>query len=216
MLISEKHFTTRSFIKIPNYTKHANQHPDGTAHGGIAIIIKNGIKHHLHGHYTLEHLQATSVTVEDWISPLTIAAVYCPPKHTIKAEQFLSFYATLGHRFLAGGGYNAKHSFWGSRLTTPRGRELFQAMQVDNLTYVSTGEPTSWPSERRKVPGLIYFGSVTGIPSLSIHAELIFDLSSNHSPVITNVHSKTHSTKPQYKNNELGDISTPHWRKYYN
>ena len=126
------------------------QHPDGTAHGGITIIIKNSIKHHLHGHYNQAHLQPTSVTIDDWISPLTIAAVYCPAKHVIKADQFLSFYATLGRRFLAGGGYNAKHCHWGSRLTTPKGWELFRAMQTANLAHVSTGEPTYWPSNREK------------------------------------------------------------------
>jgi hypothetical protein len=50
MLISETHFTTKSYIKIPTYSMYDTQHPDGTAHGGTAIIIKNGIKHHLHGH----------------------------------------------------------------------------------------------------------------------------------------------------------------------
>jgi hypothetical protein len=190
MLISEMHFTTRSYFKIPNYTIYDTQYPDGTAHGGTAIIIKNSIKHHLHGHYTLAHLQATSVTIEDWFGPLTIAAVYCPPKHTIKADQFRSFYITLGHRFLAGGVYNAKHPLWGSRLTTPRGRELFQAMQKDNLTYVSTGEPTHCPSDRRKVPDLIDFGVVKGVPTLSMQAESSLDLSSDHSPVIINIHSK--------------------------
>ena len=190
MLISETHFTTRSYIKIPKYTIYATQHPDGTAHGGTAIIIKNSIKHHLHGHHTLAHLQATSITIDDWIGPLTIAAIYCPPKHTIKSEQFRSYYATLGHRFLAGGDYNAKHLHWGSRLTTPRGRELFKAMQADNLSYVSTGEPTHWPSDRRKVPDLLDFGVVKGIPTLSMHAESSLDLSSDHSPVIINVHSK--------------------------
>ena len=51
-------------------------------------MIRNGIKHHLHGHYNLEHLQITSVIIEDWIGPRTIAAVYCLPKHAVKAEQF--------------------------------------------------------------------------------------------------------------------------------
>jgi hypothetical protein len=151
MLISESHFTMKSYIKIPNYMIYDTQHPDGTAHGGIVIIIKNGIKHHLHGHYNLAHLQATSVTIDDWIGPLTIAAVYCPPKHIIKAEQFRSFYATLGQRFLVGGDYNAKHSHRGSLLTTPSGRELFKDIQTNNLSHVSNGEPTYWPSDRRKV-----------------------------------------------------------------
>jgi hypothetical protein len=170
-LFSETHFTKRSYVKIPNYKIYDTQHRDGTAHAGTAIVIKNGIKHHLHGYYTQEHLQATSVVIEDWIGPLMIVAVYCPPKHTIKAVQFQTFYATLGHRILAGRDYNAKHSLWGSRLTTPRGRELFQTMQADNLTYVSTGEPTYWPSDRRKVPDLIDFGVVKGIPTNSVQAE---------------------------------------------
>jgi exonuclease III len=121
MLISETHFTTRSYFKIPNYMIYDTQHPNGTTHGGTAILIRNRIKHYeyLHGHHNLEYLQATSITVEDWVGPLTTAAIYCPPKHTIKAEQLRHFYATLGHRFLAGGDYNAKHTHWGSRLVTP-------------------------------------------------------------------------------------------------
>jgi hypothetical protein len=184
MLISETHFTKKSYIKTPNYSIY-DTHPDGTAHGRTAILIRNGIKNHFHWHYNLEHLPATSVTIEDWFGPLTIAAVYCPPKHAIKAEQFLSFFATLGQRFLAGGDYNAKHCHWGSRLITPKGRELFKAMQTDNLTHASTGEPTFWPSDRRKVPDLIDFGVVKGIPTNGLHAESSFDLSSDHSPVIT-------------------------------
>jgi hypothetical protein len=129
MLIYETHFTKKSYVKIPKYTIYDTQHPDGTAHGGTAIMIKNGLKHYLHGRYNLERLQATSVTIEDWIGPLTTAAVYCP-KHAVKAEQFRGFYANLAQRFLAGREYNAKYSHWGSRLTTPRGRELFTAMQA--------------------------------------------------------------------------------------
>ena len=133
MLISETHFTTRSYLKIPNYAIYDTQHPDGTSHGGTAILIENCTKHYLHWHCKLEHLQATSITVEAWVGPLTIAAIYCPPKHTIKAEQFRHFYTSLGHRFLAGGEYNAKHTHWGSRLITPRGRDLLKAMQKENL-----------------------------------------------------------------------------------
>jgi len=126
MLISETHFTTRSYFKSQNYVIYDTQHPDGTAHRGTAILIKNCIKHYLNGQYNLENLQATSITVEDWVGPLTIAAIYCPPKHTIKAKQFQHFYASLGHRFLAGGDYNTKHTHWGSRLIAPRGRELLK------------------------------------------------------------------------------------------
>jgi hypothetical protein len=121
--------------------------------GAFAIIIKTGIECHLHEHYNLDHLQATNVVIEDWIDPLTLAAVCCPPKHNIKAEKFRSFFATLGQQFLAGGD-NAKHPQWGSHLTSPRGRELYKAMQAEQLSHVSTGEPTYWHTDRRRVPDL--------------------------------------------------------------
>jgi len=131
-IVSETRSSTKSYIKILKYTIYNTQNPDGTAHGGTAIIIRNGIKHELHGNYYLEHLQATSVTMQDRIGPQTIEADYCPPKHTVKAEQFWSFYATLGQGLLVGD-YNAKHSHCCYLLTIPRGRELLKAMQADNL-----------------------------------------------------------------------------------
>jgi hypothetical protein len=69
MLVSEIHFTSKSYIRIPNYTVYDAQHPDGTAHGGTAVIIKSSIKHHLHGHFDEEYLQATIVAIEDSTAP---------------------------------------------------------------------------------------------------------------------------------------------------
>jgi hypothetical protein len=107
MLISETHFTKKSYIKIPNYSIYDTKHPDGTANGGNAILIRNGIKHHIHGHHNLVHLQATSVTVEDWIGPLTIAAVCCPPKNTLlKLSSFWVSSLLLANAFWQEGLYS--------------------------------------------------------------------------------------------------------------
>jgi exonuclease III len=65
LLVSETHFTDRSYIKIPNYHVYCTNHPDGTAHGGSAIIIKHSTKHHERAKYSLYNIQATSVTIED-------------------------------------------------------------------------------------------------------------------------------------------------------
>jgi hypothetical protein len=91
MLISETHFTTKSYIRIPNYSIYDTQHPYDTAHGGTAIIIKDVIKHHLHGNYNQAYLQATSVTIDDWIAPLTIAAVYYPLNTSLKPTSSCAF-----------------------------------------------------------------------------------------------------------------------------
>jgi hypothetical protein len=112
MLISETHFTDKSHIRIPNYTVYHSNHPNGTAIDGSAIIIKRSIKHHPLNSHTQDFLQATSVSVEDSTSPLTVSAVYLPPKHTVKQVQLAAFYNSLGHWFLAGGNYNTKHTDW--------------------------------------------------------------------------------------------------------
>jgi hypothetical protein len=81
MLISEMHFTEKSYLKRPNYTVYHTNHPAGTA-----IIIKNCIKHHQLNNYSQDFLQATSVLVEYSVGLLTILAVYLLPKYTVKQE----------------------------------------------------------------------------------------------------------------------------------
>lgn len=44
LLISETHFTQKSYFNIRNYLTYDTKHPDGTAHGGTAIIIKKNNK----------------------------------------------------------------------------------------------------------------------------------------------------------------------------
>jgi exonuclease III len=46
MLISETHFTNKSYLKIPNFNIYHTNHPDGAAHAGTAIIIRKNIKHY--------------------------------------------------------------------------------------------------------------------------------------------------------------------------
>ena len=47
LLVSETHFTKKTFFKIPNYKIYHTMHadPDGTMHEGTAVIIKKYIKY---------------------------------------------------------------------------------------------------------------------------------------------------------------------------
>jgi len=107
----------------------------------------------------------------------------------VKADHFLALYTTLGQCFIAGGDYNAKHSHWGSRLITPKGRELFKAMQMQNLEHFLTGQPTYWPTDKRKVPDLD-FAVIRRIPPHSYTAESTTDLTSDHSPVFITLNAR--------------------------
>jgi hypothetical protein len=96
MLISETHFTDKSHLRIPNYAVYHSIHPNWTARDGSAIIIKRSIKHHPLNSHTHDFLQAISVSVEDSTGPLTVTAVYLPPKHTVKQVQLAALYNILG------------------------------------------------------------------------------------------------------------------------
>uniref|UniRef100_A0ABD2XS64 Endonuclease/exonuclease/phosphatase domain-containing protein n=1 Tax=Trichogramma kaykai TaxID=54128 RepID=A0ABD2XS64_9HYME len=197
MLVSETHFTNKSHFSMPNYMFYHTNHPDETAHGGSAIIIKTQIKHHAAEEYRQEYLQATTVVIDDWTGPLAVSAIYCPPKHAIDHTLFESFFSQLGHRFLSGGDWNAKHPWWGSRLRipTPRGRQLYEAIKKYNCFTISTGEPTYWPSNPRKSPDLIDFAIARGIhKNKNITARTSLDLSSDHSPVIITIDAPLKTT----------------------
>lgn len=199
LLISETHFTNKSYLKIHNYTVYDTKHPDGKAHGGSAIIIKSSIRHYELQKFSKEHIQATSIVVEDWTGPLTISALYSPPKHSITKTQYLEYYKTLGNRFIAGGDYNAKHTHWGSRTITYKGRQLLLAMEEYKLRHISTGQPTYWPSDPRKIPDLIDFAVTKGIPDNHLNAHSCLDLSSDHSPIIITVSTRIINKKREHR-----------------
>lgn len=212
LLISETHFTDRSHFKIPNYTLYFTNHPDNTAHGGSAVLIKSSIKHHELPKFQTDYLQATSIVVEDWTGPLTISAVYCPPRHVITHQQFEDYFSDLGGKFIAGGDYNAKHQHWGSRLANPRGRQLYRVLIDNNFDHLSTGEPTYWPTDMRKVPDVLDIFVIKGIPQCYLYVESNLDLSSDHSPVLATI--STAVIKRQI-NKKLYNKHTD-WNKYRN
>jgi hypothetical protein len=206
LLVSETHFTDRNYFKLAHYTVYCSNHPDNTAHGGCSVIIKSNIKHYVLPNFQQDFLQACSVTVEDWIGPITLSAVYCPPRYAIQQHQFEAFFSTLGVRFLAGGDYNAKHPNWGSRLTTPRGRQLMATIDAHQLDHLSTGEPTYWPTDRSKIPDVLDFFVTKGISHNYLTVTSCLDLSSDHSPIIASISSSIQfKDRPDTLHNKFTD-----------
>lgn len=101
-------------------------------HMGAEQCVRSIISHYKTYKYEYNRLQATSVDIEDDLGALTLSAIYCPPKHPDKEEYYTDFFNSLGKRFIAGGDYNARHPLWGSRVTTPKGRELVKTMKSTN------------------------------------------------------------------------------------
>jgi hypothetical protein len=96
-------------------------------------------------HYELpfykEHIKATNIVVGDWTRPLTITAVYKPPRHNASTEMFKNFFQALRHRFMAGADYNAKNAYWRARITHLQVIQLMAAVNELHLDRHTTGEP---------------------------------------------------------------------------
>jgi hypothetical protein len=123
LIISETHFTTKSYFKIPHHNMYWTKHPDCTARAGTAVIAKQTISHLELPTYEKDFLQATSFRVRTLPYELTVTAVCSAPKYNLKKDHYELFFSTLGPRFMAGGDCNSKHTVWGSRVTTTKGWE---------------------------------------------------------------------------------------------
>jgi len=183
-LISESHTTDYTTIKFPHYSVYCAHHPDGTAHAGSALIIRSALDHYALVPYTTNQIQSIVVHINTFPSPLQTGAIYSPPRYTISAEEYKDFFLTLDSHFLIAGDWNAKHTTWGSRLTTPKGRNLLKAIHHLNLKYLSTGQPTYWPADPNKLPDLLDFAVTKGISDMHRAIETNLDLSSDHSAIL--------------------------------
>jgi hypothetical protein len=78
-------------------------HPDIAAHASSGILIKNTISHYELPKLGKNFLQTTTIKVIMKTYELAVAAVYCPPRHNIKEENFFEFFRTLGNKSIAEG-----------------------------------------------------------------------------------------------------------------
>jgi hypothetical protein len=183
-LITETHLTKYSNIYIPGYKLLKTDHPDNTAHGGVAILIKNSIQYQPLPHFCFDYLQSCALIIKLNNIPITIAAIYSPPKHKLTIQNYTYYFNSIHNNCIIGGDFNAKHHSWGCRANNPRGQVLHNFVTRGNLKVLAPPGPTYWPTSARKNPDILDI-FITKIPN-NIHCitENILDLNSDHSSVL--------------------------------
>lgn len=73
-LITETHLTKASSLKIFGYDMVRADHPDGTAHGGAALLISNKIDHLPLPPYMSSYIQAASTSIKINSIPISISS----------------------------------------------------------------------------------------------------------------------------------------------
>ena len=85
-LISETHFTPRTYLDIRGYDMIAGNHPDNRAHAGSAILIKSTIKYTVLPTISHNYLQAAGVKVSTNCGDVSVYVIYSPPRHSTSCQ----------------------------------------------------------------------------------------------------------------------------------
>jgi len=94
-LITEARLTQHSNVHIPGYKLLKANHPDNTAHGGVTVLIKSTITFQTFPNYCQNFLQSCTILVNINNIPVTIAALYSLPKHTVTFADLITIFVLL-------------------------------------------------------------------------------------------------------------------------
>lgn len=189
LLVSETHLNDRSHFRIRGFDVIKCNRSDGAARGGSAIIVKSSIQYEECFSYCSEGVQVATIQIKCNRRNIKFSAIYCRPRDNLKEQDYKNIFDSIGGAFIAGGDYNAKHTWWGSRTCTVKGRELLRCVQNRNFTTFSTGTPTHWPARLHTMPDLLDFFVCSDINAGQFSVFPSFDLSSDHSPIMAIFHS---------------------------
>ncbi len=183
-LIIETRLSSRQFTRFAGYRLYTCDHTGEVTHGGLAILIRNNLGHHLLNPLRTPHLQATCISIKLWGIDTTVGSGYSPPWHHITADDYRNLFFHLGPRWIANGYWNAKHPYWCFHITTTKGRSLFCALEKSGSCCITSHHPTFWPTDPAKQPDCIDFYITKGVSTTYMETQVISDLSSDHSPVV--------------------------------
>lgn len=184
LLLSETHCTDLTHTFIRGYTFIGVNHPSGRARGGSGILIKHNIHYEPAKNICAPNMQMTSIKLITNTNKITVAAIYCPPNTAIDRTNYTVAFNQLCPPFIVGGDYNSKHTWFGSRLSTRRGRELLSCIQGNGFDILSTGSPTFWSSNPAVVPDLLDFFIYSGVAHNAIRISELPELFSDHLAVL--------------------------------
>lgn len=195
-LISETHFTRESYLKLRGYEVYHAIHPSNNARGRSAVLIKTGISHYEDVRIETEEFQVIAAKLKTTAGALTVATLYSPPRHNLKRGDYLNLLQHFSGKFIVGGDFNSKNTYWGSRLTNAKGTALYQAIKDCHCEVHTTGKTTYWPTDVNKIPDLLDLFVSKHLSSSFIEVTEEFDLDSDNSPIVLTL-SETIIKKPR-------------------
>lgn len=188
-LLSETWLDSNVSISNSDFYCYRNDRTEQTG-GGVAILIKKGIKHQLLPiiNTTLIENIGLRLFLQDGIS-INVYAIYFPGGSAGAGNvKKLSFAADL-HKLTAcnsnvivGGDFNSRHQMWNCAKANCWGNILHEKLNQYNINIMYPCDPTYVPTNRKHKPSTLDF-FVTNVPQKLNAPTVINDLASDHLPV---------------------------------
>lgn len=191
LLLTETKLASNIHFAMPGYVIYRADHPSDERKGGSAVLVKNHINHDGLPPIIEEEFQISRVLVTLNGVKYQIGSFYSAPANKMSVVNFWDIAHIMGHNFLLGGDFNAKHPRWGSNIINPRGQVLMYAATQLFLEFSYPVEPTYYPPAGQTPDVLDFFigkhiNDICSVPYVYTH-----ELSSDHYPVSIVIFSDT-------------------------
>ncbi|KAL4125873.1 hypothetical protein QTP88_010110 [Uroleucon formosanum] len=162
--------------------------------GGIAILIRNKIKHQHFPIPVLHSLEATAVLIDFNNRSILIVSAYQPPSRTMHIADYDNL-MNLHNNIIMAGDLNSKHTNWGCRVTNPNGNKLQKYISTSACIVSAPSTPTYFPSDMNRLADILDI-LVTKSIHFNVAQESLSELDSGHNPVIIHLNSPLQFYRP--------------------
>jgi hypothetical protein len=165
-LINETHLQPSTKFKCPNYITYRSDRLTQRS-GGIAILIRQDIKHNEILLPHLQHMKATAIQLNINKESIILISLYNPPGKIV--ERDLELLIGIGHKVILAGDFNAKHVTWCSRQNNTVGQSLLKNCYKNDYVISALAQPTHFPDRNPIGVDIIDFAIVSNVlPNHSI------------------------------------------------
>lgn len=193
--ITETHLSNEEPFKIPGYYVYRKDRAARVASGGVAILIKKQLSHHLLEDINLTSLETVGIRMKfNDASSVKIISTYKQPNKKL-LELDLSTVFRNNEATLMIGDFNCKNTIWGCRVNNPDGIKLNNFASTHALQILAPNDNTYFPYRRDHQPDILDI-VVQKFFTKPINQTVIEELDSDHLPVLISLDNSPEVNKP--------------------
>ncbi|CAG5055373.1 unnamed protein product [Parnassius apollo] len=197
ILLGETILNPKTQIKLPNFHIYRRDEvtSQGAAYRGTAVLVRRDIVHQELELPSYQTMRSIGIRMEAAGEELRIYAAYHPPGTPFCSSDIRRVMEGDTPIIIAGD-LNAKNPAWGSRVITPPGLELYEDAEKSLYDVLGPEEPTHVPTDPRRHPDVLDIVLTRNV-NYPIVVEVLYDLPSQHLPLLITLGLKAVTTPPR-------------------